>query len=110
MLCGAIIKLRHNGVEGRVDLARVRKGLFSVVPQYMHPTVLRVLGENEHIPRTYSGKPIKRQILKEFFRTTDCFPADQLPEGVEYCGCEDPAREKEGPRQPWDFGGLQRAH
>ena len=106
-LCGAVVKIRTDGAEAKVDLARIRADLAGSVAKYMLPVVLRVLGEDEQIPRTYSGKPIKKRILSEFLGTADWFPAEEVPEGVEYCGCGDPAAADSGTRKAWDFGGVR---
>ncbi|KAK0724102.1 hypothetical protein B0H67DRAFT_640675 [Lasiosphaeris hirsuta] len=109
-LCGAVVKVRRNGPQGEVGLERVRADLGGVVPKYMLPVVLRVVAEDEQIPRTHSGKPIKKWILCELLSTKEWFVADEVPKGVEYCGCDDPSSAGENrARNPWDYGGMQRA-
>lgn len=108
-LCGAVIRLRTNGrdlfPQSHVDLARIRADLEGVLAAYMLPVVLRILQDGEQLPRTDSGKPIKKRILAELLGTTEWFPAENLPEGVEYCGCNPVV--DEGKTRPWDWGGMQ---
>ena len=125
-LCGVVIKLRPTSPPSLspsspqpavIALSKIRSDLSNagVLPAYMFPVVLRILKESENIPLTHSGKPIKRQILSQYFLTTDSFPAENLPEGVEYCGCGVPnANDMQGgtgtgTSRPWDWGGMQRA-
>jgi malonyl-CoA/methylmalonyl-CoA synthetase len=109
-LCGAVIKLRHDSGDGalpnsQVNLARIQADLAGVLAAYMLPVVLRILRDGEQLPRTDSGKPVKQRILREFLGTTKWFPAEDLPEDVEYCGCM-PVID-EGTIRPWDWGGMQ---
>jgi malonyl-CoA/methylmalonyl-CoA synthetase len=108
-LCGAVIRLRRDGSavlsQPQVDLARIRADLAGVLAAYMLPVVLRILQEGEQLPRTHSGKPIKSRILGELLGTTKWFPAHDLPEGVEYCGCKPVIDEKTA--RPWDWAGMQ---
>ncbi|KAK3291273.1 uncharacterized protein B0H64DRAFT_367327 [Chaetomium fimeti] len=106
-LCGAVIQLRHDGTQRAVNLASIRADLAGVLPAYMLPVVLRVLGDGEQLPRTHSGKPVKKKILSELLGCTEWFPADSLPERVEYCGSWPVIDEKTA--RPWDLGGMQRA-
>ncbi|KAH6843247.1 hypothetical protein B0I37DRAFT_330943 [Chaetomium sp. MPI-CAGE-AT-0009] len=106
-LCGAVIQLRHDDTQRAVNLASIRADLAGVLPAYMLPVVLRVLGDGEQLPRTHSGKPVKKKILSELLGCTEWFPADSLPERVEYCGSWPVIDEKTA--RPWDLGGMQRA-
>lgn len=108
-LCGAVVRL-INGVTRieQITLSRIRSDLGGSLALFMMPLVLRIIKDGEELPRTVSGKPIKRQILKNYFGTTDWFPAGDLSPGVEYCGCTMPTID-EAEAKPWDFGGLQPA-
>ncbi|GAB1318646.1 hypothetical protein MFIFM68171_08856 [Madurella fahalii] len=105
-LCGAVIQLRHDCTEEVVNLAKIRADLAGVIAAYMLPVVLRVLKEGEQLPRTDSGKPIKRRILSEFLGTTEWFPAENLPDSVEYFGCALPVMD-EKTAGAWDWAGMQ---
>ncbi|KAF4504454.1 hypothetical protein G6O67_007904 [Ophiocordyceps sinensis] len=74
---------------------------YSLAP-YKLPTLLRILKDGEDLPRTVSGKPIKRQILNLYFGSTDGAQPKTDPPGVERCGWEAAIK-------PWDFCGLQSA-
>ncbi|KAM4055712.1 AMP-binding enzyme [Hirsutella rhossiliensis] len=104
-LCGAVVRLRSQ-VESQITLARIRCDLAASLAAYMLPTLLRVLKEDEELPRTASGKLLKRQILRDYFGNADGMPACRVPADVEQC-----ARSRliwEGSK-PWDGSGLQRA-
>ena len=67
----------------------------------MPPVVLRILRDGEQLPRTHSGKPIKSRIHRELLGMTERFPAEDLPDGVEYFGCCVPVF-VEKTASPWD--------
>lgn len=99
-LCGAVVRLRSEISDNKVDLARIRDDLSHDMATYMLPVVLRILKGGEELPRTVSGKPVGREILSKFFGTTVSLPVEDLPQGVEYCGCT-PVIDEETTR-PWD--------
>lgn len=89
-LCGAVVRLKDGtGVE-KITLARIRADLGANLDVTMLPTVLRLLGPQEELPRTATGKPIKRQVIEDFFYAGDCgrdwFSVGNPPPGVEFCG------------------------
>jgi len=106
-LCGAVVRLQSNATQREVNLASIRAELAGDMPAYMLPAVLRILKEGEQLPRTHSGKPVKKQILSELLGTTDSFPAEDLPDGVEYFGSMPVIDAKTA--KPWDWAGMQRA-
>ena len=56
----------------------------------MLPTVLRVIDPQEELPLTATGKPVKRQVIEDFFYDGDCgrdfFSVDKPPADVEFSG------------------------
>ncbi|KAM0743986.1 hypothetical protein ACQRIT_001300 [Beauveria bassiana] len=96
------------------SLGGVRSALqdSGVLPLYMLPFLLRVLGENEALPLTQSGKVAKGAALKAFFGGAGPHSADSLPAAVEVWNSI-PAADKLGvaegekTRRAWDWGGLQ---
>lgn len=107
-LCGAIIRLKRGYARTDINLDKIRSDLRGVVPTFMLPTLLRVMHEQELLPLTVSGKPIKKQIVKHYFGTMDWFPSNTPPEGVEYCSSA-PSILEEDPK-PWDWCGVQRSN
>lgn len=89
-LCGAVVRLKDiTGME-KVTLARIRADLQADLDVAMQPTVLRLLGPEEELPDTATGKPIKRQVIEDFFYAGDCgrdwFSVDNPPRDVEFWG------------------------
>ncbi|MCJ1363331.1 hypothetical protein MMC16_002438 [Acarospora aff. strigata] len=59
-----------NGIGHKnVDLHTIRNDLATKLglPAYQLPTVLRILGEHEYVPRTWSDKTAMRKAVHEFF-------------------------------------------
>lgn len=107
-LCGAIVRLKRGSTPTeQTSLARIRSDLQISLAPFMLPTLLRILKDEEQLPHTVSGKPIKRQILEDYFGSTDGAQPRVYPPGVERCEWERPA---EGMMKPWDWGGLQMAN
>jgi malonyl-CoA/methylmalonyl-CoA synthetase len=104
-LCAAVIRTTRN--SEKINLARVRSDLKESLPTYMLPAILRILKDDEEIPRTVSGKAIKKTICKEFFATTDWWPHNNPPLDVEYCGNMPLV---DGEMTPWDWSGTQRVY
>lgn len=78
----------------------------------MLPFLLRVLGENEALPLTQSGKVAKGAALKAFFGGAGPHSADSLPAEVEVWNsiplADDLGSAKgDKTRRAWDWGGLQ---
>ncbi|PMB68917.1 Acyl-CoA synthetase family member 3, mitochondrial [Beauveria bassiana] len=123
-LCAAIIREHPAQDSGSsrsaasrpaaASLGDVRSALqdSGVLPLYMLPFLLRVLGENEALPLTQSGKVAKGAALKAFFGGAGPHSADSLPAEVEVWNSI-PAADKLGvaegekTRRAWDWGGLQ---
>lgn len=106
-LCGALIRLKHGVPKEEISLARVRADLSETLPAYMRPYLLRVMNDGEEVPHTVSLKPIKREILKQFFGITDYWSVEDPTPGVESLGNQPLQLEAE--TKPWDWCGLQRS-
>lgn len=88
-----------NGSQPSLQL--LRESLAAELPVYMLPTALRVLGEDEEIPRTASHKVIRSKAIEQYFPLTD---SGEIAEPVELwdLGKSEPS----GPRKIWEWGGL----
>ncbi|KAB8274701.1 hypothetical protein BDV30DRAFT_225619 [Aspergillus minisclerotigenes] len=88
-----------NGSQPSLQL--LRESLAADLPVYMLPTALRVLGEDEEIPRTASHKVIRSKAIEQYFPLTD---SGEIAEPVELwdLGKSEPS----GPRKIWEWGGL----
>lgn len=86
-LCGAVVRLKDGT---KTTLTRIRADLQADLDATMLPTVLRHLPPHEELPRTATGKPIKRQVIEDFFYDGDCgrdfFSVANPPPGVEFYG------------------------
>lgn len=89
-LCGAVVRLKNGVDPERVTLDQVRADLQAVLNVSSLPTLLRILGPQEDLPRTATGKPIKYQVMEDFFYAGDCgrdwFAVENPPQNVEFCG------------------------
>ncbi|KAM0240808.1 hypothetical protein ACHAP5_007843 [Fusarium lateritium] len=56
----------HDGA-GEVNLERVRDDLSRDLPAYQLPTVLRILRQQEEVPRTWSDKLAMKKVVQKFF-------------------------------------------
>ncbi|KAE8342967.1 hypothetical protein BDV24DRAFT_149942 [Aspergillus arachidicola] len=88
-----------NGSQPSLQL--LRESLAAELPVYMLPTALRVLGEDEEIPRTASHKVIRSKAIEQYFPLTE---SGEIAEPVELwdLGKSEPS----GPRKIWEWGGL----
>lgn len=94
-LCAAIIRtkpLDKDSVDDGqpISLARIRSDLSrrggkgqDGLPTSMQPVLLRVLTDEENIPLTVSGKPIKREVCRRFFTETGLWSEEDATPGVE---------------------------
>lgn len=89
-LCGAVVRLKEGAASENITLDRMRADLRAELDVTMLPTILRLLGPQEDLPRTATGKPIKYQVMEDFFYAGDCgrdwFAVDSPPSSVEFCG------------------------
>lgn len=103
--CAAVIRLRrHVASAEQGTLARIRHDLEGSLAYYMMPVLLRILSEEEDVPVTVSGKPVKGQILKDYFGSVGGIPAEIMPPGVEVYTFQETAETK---TKTWDWCGLQ---
>ena len=72
----------------------------------MLPTVLSVVREGQELPRTHSGKVVKRNVLRDYLGVTEWFPSEAVPPGVEFWGSNIP-HVNEAEAKLWDRGGMQ---
>ncbi|KAK7728832.1 hypothetical protein SLS63_006440 [Diaporthe eres] len=89
-LCGAVVRLKDGVEPEKITLDRVRGDLQADLDVTSLPTLLRLLGPQEDLPRTATGKPIKYQVMEDFFYAGDCgrdwFAVENPPHDVEFCG------------------------
>lgn len=89
-LCGAVITVKADTRPEEITLARVRADLDGLLDVAMRPVVLRHLDPEEELPRTATGKPMKRQVIEDFFYDGDCgrdfFSLNNPPRSVEFHG------------------------
>ncbi|KAE8327837.1 hypothetical protein BDV39DRAFT_204551 [Aspergillus sergii] len=88
-----------NGSQPSLQL--LRESLAAELPVYMLPTALRVLGEDEEIPRTASHKVIRSKAIEQYFPLTE---SGKIAEPVELWDLG--KSELSGPRKIWEWGGL----
>ena len=86
--------------EGKY-LPLFRRELGRNLPGFMLPNALRILREDEEIPRTTTGKVRKTDAVRKFFLEGDEW---EIQDGVEICGLKDYLEERV-PRD-WDWGEL----
>ncbi|KND87442.1 Acyl-CoA synthetase family member 3, mitochondrial [Tolypocladium ophioglossoides CBS 100239] len=106
-LCAALIRLKEGTPREEISLARVRADLSETLPAYMRPYLLRIMDDGEKVPCTVSSKPIKKEILKQFFGITEYWSIENPTPGVESWG--DQPVQVEAETKPWDWCGLQRS-
>lgn len=83
------------------SLALIRESLAVHLPVYMLPTALRVLSDEEDIPRTASHKAIRPKVIEQYF------PLNESGEIVDSAELWDlNQNEITGPRKLWEWGGL----
>ncbi|KAK2811892.1 hypothetical protein FQN49_008420, partial [Arthroderma sp. PD_2] len=68
-----LIRLAPPARVTTLSLRKLRDDLLSVstLPMGYLPTMLRILAEGEDIPRSYTGKPLRKQAAKDFFTGPD---------------------------------------
>ncbi|KAK5991607.1 Acyl-CoA ligase oryP-like protein [Cladobotryum mycophilum] len=109
-VCAALIRVKKNTVpREEMSLLRLHTDLADALPVYMRPYLLRVLNDEEEVPYTASQKPMKRDILKEFFGVTEFWNMEDPTPGVEVWGSRLalilPAQGTT--LKPWDWGTSQ---
>ncbi|KAH8200302.1 hypothetical protein TruAng_005518 [Truncatella angustata] len=89
-LCGAVIRIKDGLGLDKITLAQIRADIQADLDVTELPAILRLLEPGEDLPRTATGKPIKYQVMEDFFYAGDCgrdwFAVDSPPSDVEFCG------------------------
>lgn len=92
----------HGGVE-KVNLDKIRLDLSQDLPAYQLPTLLRVLGKHESVPRTWSDKLAMRKSIQQFF------PQDSndrlITDGIQVTDISEFMRRKT--TKLWDLSGMR---
>ncbi|KAM3458915.1 hypothetical protein MY3296_000062 [Beauveria thailandica] len=70
-LCGAIVRPKQSH-RAELSISRVRSDLATKLDDAKRPVVMRILGQDEELPMTATGKPVKRQVIEDFFYEGDC--------------------------------------
>ncbi|ATY62010.1 AMP-dependent synthetase ligase [Cordyceps militaris] len=89
-LCGTVVRPKQGCHRAEMSLARVRSDLEGVLDERKRPVAMRILAAGEELPMTATGKPVKRQVIEDFFYAGDCgrdwFTPDAPPPNVECQG------------------------
>jgi len=96
-------QLRENAPEGSaLSLHALRVFLSQFLEEYKLPVILRILSDEEDVPRTQSGKPLLITIATKFFPQPLEGSLDGLPADVQICR----ASIRKEP-VAWDWGALR---
>ncbi|KAM0345634.1 hypothetical protein ACHAPU_006288 [Fusarium lateritium] len=97
----ALVRLQ-DGSE-KINLERIRLDLSDELPAYQLPTLLRVLGKHEAVPRTWSDKLAMRKVIQQFF------PQDSndllITDGIQVTDIGEFMRRKT--TKLWDLSGMR---
>jgi malonyl-CoA/methylmalonyl-CoA synthetase len=108
-LCGAVVRFQKGSFfepSALTALARIRADLAGSLAPFMLPMVLSVLREGQELPRTHSGKVVKRNVSRDCLGVTEWFSAEAVAPGVEFWGSDLPQVD-EAEAKLWDRGGMQ---
>lgn len=108
-VCAVVARLntQHLLPERQIGLSQIRTDLLERgMAVHMLPILLRVLGDDEVLPRTTSNKPMKRKIAEQYFGSMDGLAPIQLPACVERL---DLPKARSTDIKPWDWCGMQSA-
>lgn len=93
-LCAAIVRLRDDNVAAHQNvLRRIRADLSKKLPVYMLPAVIRIMKDEEVVPKTQSGKIVRRFVGKMFFDNVDWQSLESQPLGFRCFGNTAPESE-----------------
>jgi malonyl-CoA/methylmalonyl-CoA synthetase len=83
--CAAIVRVQRpdDYKLQAINLALIRSDLEAKLAHFMLPTLLRILGDDESLPVTISGKVVRREALRQFFGVTEGISETRLPCNVE---------------------------
>ncbi|KAF4989212.1 hypothetical protein FGRMN_9269 [Fusarium graminum] len=97
----ALVRLQ-DGSE-KVNLDTIRLDLSDDLPAYQLPTLLRVMGKHEAVPRTWSDKLAMRKVIQQFF------PQDNndllITDGIQVTDVSEFMRRKT--TKLWDLSGMR---
>ncbi|KAJ5907796.1 hypothetical protein N7495_000478 [Penicillium taxi] len=97
---GALIHFDIKKADDVLDMQYIRSQLSDRVPMFMMPTALRVLAPGDSVPRTVSGKLIRKSAAEKYFLRTH---GPGLADDVEVWTLK--AEELQA-RKAWDWGGT----
>ncbi|KAJ6781023.1 hypothetical protein PWT90_04925 [Aphanocladium album] len=88
-LCGAVVRPKPvHRTELNID--RLHSVLRSKLEESKWPVAMRILEAGEELPMTATGKPVKRQVIEDFFYDGDCgrdwFTPSKPPRNVQCRG------------------------
>ncbi|KAJ5902009.1 hypothetical protein N7495_002537 [Penicillium taxi] len=85
-------------------LESLRKDLSGLLPTSKLPTMLRVLGDGDPVPRNSVGKVVKRKLREAYFPESDDPLSDKMSPEVQICDFYSDAVAR--PPKCWDWAGL----
>ncbi|KAE8152784.1 hypothetical protein BDV25DRAFT_170018 [Aspergillus avenaceus] len=95
------VLVRPTITKSPVRLLQIRSDLQDKIQRYKLPTLMRILRDDEQIPSTISGKPMRKKIEEQYFSLPE---DDPLPADVQLCNpCVGMA---ETSRKAWDWAGM----
>lgn len=97
---GALIHFDSKNTNEALGMQYIRSQLSDILPMFMIPTVLRVLTPGDTVPRTASGKVIRKAAAEKYFLRTD---GPGLADDVEVWLLK---AEELRARKAWDWGGT----
>ncbi|KAJ6001526.1 NRPS-like protein biosynthetic cluster [Penicillium canescens] len=100
---GVLIHFDSKKANEALGMQYIRSRLSNQVPMFMMPTALRVLASGDTVPRTASGKLIRKAAAEKYFLRTD---GPGLADDVEAWSIK---AEELRARRAWDWGGTPMA-
>lgn len=97
---GVLIQFDSNNAKEILGMQYIRSQLSDIFPMFMIPTALRVLTPSDTIPRTASGKVIRKAAAEKYFLRAD---GPGLADDVEVWLLKP---EELRARKAWDWGGA----
>jgi malonyl-CoA/methylmalonyl-CoA synthetase len=107
-LAAALIRLTNSRERqdniADIDLRKVREDLSLTLELYKLPAFLRILTDEDEVPYTASGKPLKSQMLERYFQISGYCPRNYVVPGVEFWGSRGDLSVE---RRAWDWEGEE---
>ncbi|KAF9886940.1 hypothetical protein FE257_010681 [Aspergillus nanangensis] len=104
---GAILRIRaDSGLLDTKRLDKIREDLSAHLPMYMLPTILRIIGPAEDVPRTRTGKLALKEAQRRFFPVGAGRSMDSCASSVEVYDINQLKAMKT--ERAWDWAGIQR--